>query len=181
MNTKTYPDPFTRYCHFLIDVIEGGEVDDPDDKGGHTKYGISQNAYPGLDIGTLTMDDAIELYYRDYWLAANCSRLPSDLAIALFDSRVNHRPKTAGKLLQRTINQVSRTKVSTDGIVGSQTITAAQTIATDKIDEALVQFFSFRAQLYTDIVASNSSQARFLRGWLVRVFRVQQFILGQRT
>jgi len=34
---------------FLLTVaFEGGDVNDPDDRGGRTRYGISQRAYPAL-------------------------------------------------------------------------------------------------------------------------------------
>jgi len=37
-------------------IREGGArfTDNPDDRGGATKYGISQRAYPGVDIPSLT-------------------------------------------------------------------------------------------------------------------------------
>lgn len=38
------------------------------DAGGATKYGISQNAYPSLDISTITASTAKEITERDYWM-----------------------------------------------------------------------------------------------------------------
>jgi len=37
---------------------EGGYVNDPNDAGGATKYGISQRTYPNLDIANLTVAQA---------------------------------------------------------------------------------------------------------------------------
>ena len=37
---------------------EGGYVNDPDDPGGETKYGISKKAYPKIDIKNLTKEEA---------------------------------------------------------------------------------------------------------------------------
>ena len=37
---------------------EGGVVDDPNDPGGLTNFGISQKQYPDLDIRDLTRDQA---------------------------------------------------------------------------------------------------------------------------
>ncbi len=48
-------------------IHEGGSrvTDDPDDRGGLTRYGISQRSYPDLDIRNLTEDQAKEVYKRD--------------------------------------------------------------------------------------------------------------------
>jgi len=37
------------------------------DAGGKTRYGISQGAYPSLDIDTLTAENAKDIAYTDYW------------------------------------------------------------------------------------------------------------------
>ena len=52
----------------LDDLIEreGGYVNDPDDPGGETKFGISKRAYPHLDIKNLTEEHAADIYYNDY-------------------------------------------------------------------------------------------------------------------
>ena len=50
----------------IVDVLEheGGFVDDPDDKGGMTKYGISKRSYPDVDIENLTKAEAVQIYYE---------------------------------------------------------------------------------------------------------------------
>ena len=63
-----YPEDFLKAVNDLIDNWEGGYVNDPDDPGGETKYGISKRSYPTLDIRDLTKDQAIAIYYRDFWL-----------------------------------------------------------------------------------------------------------------
>ena len=68
---------------------EGSYVNDPDDPGGETKYGISKRAYPSLDIQSLTPTDAARIYYEDYWAKAGCSELDYPLNVVVFDSAVN--------------------------------------------------------------------------------------------
>ena len=63
-----YPDDFLAATNDLIDNWEGGYVNDPNDPGGETKYGISKHAYPHEDIKGLTRDRAMAIYYRDFWL-----------------------------------------------------------------------------------------------------------------
>ena len=68
---------------------EGGYVNDKDDPGGETKYGISKRAYPNVDIKNLTIEDAKALYKRDYWDKAGLDRYPQDKAVVLMNVAVN--------------------------------------------------------------------------------------------
>ena len=70
---------------------EGGYVNDPDDPGGETKYGISKRAYPNEDIKNLTRERAEYLYKRDYWdiPGFDLDNFPQDKAIVLFNVAVN--------------------------------------------------------------------------------------------
>lgn len=69
---------------------EGGYVNDPNDPGGETKFGISKRAYPTLDIKSVTIEQAREIYLRDYWFTAGCDRIEDDaMAILVFDCAVN--------------------------------------------------------------------------------------------
>jgi lysozyme family protein len=78
--------------------IEAGYVNDPNDPGGETKFGISKRAYPQLDIPNLTLDQAKAIYLRDYWHLCKCDELPMDLALAVFDCAVNQGVSTALKV-----------------------------------------------------------------------------------
>ena len=51
---------------------EGGYVDDPEDPGGETNFGISKRSYPQEDIPNMTLERATEIYQRDFWWAAGC-------------------------------------------------------------------------------------------------------------
>jgi len=68
---------------------EGGYVDDPKDAGGWTHWGISQGAYPGLDIPNLTREEAVVLYRQDYWERIGADSLPPKLALIAFNAAVN--------------------------------------------------------------------------------------------
>lgn len=60
-------EKFREALNFTL-VWEGGYVNNPKDPGGETKYGISKRRYPHLDIKNLTLQQAKDLYYQDYWL-----------------------------------------------------------------------------------------------------------------
>lgn len=98
---------------------EGILSDHKDDAGGLTKYGISQAAYPSLDIASLTKADAIAIYKRDYWDKAQCEEIPYPLDIMLFDTAVNHGVTKAVKILQESLG------ITADGVIGQETRAAA--------------------------------------------------------
>ena len=79
---------FERSLKFVLDH-EGGYVNDLDDPGGETNYGISKRAYPSLDIKNLTVEQAAGIYWRDYWDACSCDKLVYPIDCYVFDTAVN--------------------------------------------------------------------------------------------
>lgn len=91
-------DPFDEAFNLIIG-FEGGYSNDPNDPGGETKFGISKRAHPKLDIKNLTLDQAKEIYFRDYWQSAGCPGIPVKAhQIAVFDCAVNQGVGVARKL-----------------------------------------------------------------------------------
>lgn len=64
----------------------GGKVGKGALKG--TKYGIAAHSHPNLDIQSLTLDQAKEIYRREYWVPAGCSTLVHGLDLAVLDASV---------------------------------------------------------------------------------------------
>jgi hypothetical protein len=87
-NKKAEADKFPYSMKFVF-KWEGGYVNDPDDPGGETKYGISKRAYPDIDIKNLTKAQAKSIYHQDYWIPAGCDKLPWPLCLVVFDTAVN--------------------------------------------------------------------------------------------
>lgn len=76
----------------IIDFVlksEGGYVNNPNDPGGETKYGISKKAYPNLDIKNLTLEQAKDIYRKDYWDKVKGDSLPYPLDMCVMDMAVN--------------------------------------------------------------------------------------------
>lgn len=69
--------------------LEAGYVDDPQDPGGETKYGISKRRYPQEDIRNLTLERAQLLMRRDYWDCHDLDALEYGKALCVFDAAVN--------------------------------------------------------------------------------------------
>lgn len=119
-----------RYADAVAELLdtEGGFVDDPVDRGGTTKYGISlrflkaEGAFDadgdgiadfdldfdgdidGRDIRKLTRGDAIFLYLKCFWQPVGADQLPKPLGEAVFDQAVNGGLSAGKKLLQRAVN-----------------------------------------------------------------------------
>jgi lysozyme family protein len=137
---------------------EGGLCNVSGDPGGLTNFGISQRAYPDVDIRNLTAAGAAAIYRRDFWhYDAVESQL---LATKIFDMSVN-MGHTAISILQRCVS------VMPDGIWGPNTCAATNTINATMpglLDEYKMEL----ANHYRNIVAANPTQAQFLTGWLRR-------------
>src|SRR5271156_5911043 len=79
-------DALTAYSSAFLDAVaplldvEGGYVDNPEDPGGKTKFGISARYNPGVDIKNLTRGEAIAIYWSEWWLAYHYDQLDSRVA-----------------------------------------------------------------------------------------------------
>ena len=81
----------TTFDEIIEKVLEheGGYVNDPDDAGGETKYGIAKRWYPSVDIKNLTKEQAKKIYHTDYWRRGKCDEVPPQLRHIYFDMCVN--------------------------------------------------------------------------------------------
>ena len=187
------PDTFSSALAWLLRPdVEGGEVNHPADRGGHTKYGIADAAdgkkdgmadldrdgQPDIAIRDLTPAHT-ELFYRaNYWLPARCDRVDSVcplIAIALFDGAVHHGPGRAVRQLQQALG------ILADGVLGPQTlrILAAKT-GRDGGRALLLGLLETRASYMLGIVRKDPSQWANAWGWVNRLLRLQSYLLSIR-
>lgn len=85
---------------------EGGYVNNPNDPGGETKWGISKRSYPNVDIKALTREKAKEIYRRDFWNRIDADALHDGVAFQSFDFAVNSGIETSVRYLQRAVGAV---------------------------------------------------------------------------
>ncbi len=137
---------------------EGAYHIDPDDPGGPTKWGISQKAYPSLDIQSITKHGAFKIYDQDYWRPCKCQDMPWPLGMAVFDTAVNVGTRKAVKMLQAVV------MTSTDGIVGSKTLAALQAYWKNNKRHLLNKYMQRRIAHYYDL-----NMPEHLEGWVRRV------------
>src|SRR5690606_11925483 len=157
----------TRFEQAIEVVLEheGGYVNDPADPGGETKYGISKRAYPHLDIAGLTREQAIEIYRRDWWDRYGYDRICSpDVAAKAFDLAVNMAPAVAHRCLQRALHACGQRHVTIDGVLGPQTIGAANAVRPRAA--LLAALRAEAAAYYRALVERRPELAKFERGWL---------------
>lgn len=143
----------------IVLKFEGGYVNNPNDPGGETKYGISKRAYPEIDIRQLDREGAINIYKNDYWIPLMCDEISSPLRLALFDCGVNQGVLRASKLLQELV------KVKIDGKIGPKTMAAVKEKKTDKL---LIDFLVGRQMHYISL----KNFKFFGKGWTKRIFEI---------
>ena len=139
----------------------------PGDRGGTTKWGISQRAFPNLDIASLTEDQARLIYRQQYWDRVNAEELPDALRGHVFDSAMNQGTQKAALLLQKAVNIYGTTRggpaVAQDGVIGPATIQAVKTYDPDRLTTL---FRHLRREEYLRL--AKAGQGAFLFGWLGR-------------
>lgn len=158
----------------MIDLIgrllerEGGYVADPDDSGGATKYGITQEVLaeyrghpvtPG-DVMDLSEGEARAIYQKRYLDDPGISKLRDpDLLELMFDSVVQHGAPRPIRWLQASLG------LTQDGSLGPQTLEAANT----RTFQAYRGVLSERVKFYGQIITINPKLAKFAKGWMARI------------
>ncbi|MGK6323078.1 glycoside hydrolase family 108 protein [Sphingomonas sp. DT-51] len=171
----------------LIDAVidrEGGYARHPADRGGATRYGITEavaraNGYAG-DMRLFARAAAEAIYRRAYWHQPGFDRIAEHaprLAAELFDTGVNMGPATATTFLQRALNALNRgasdyPDVPLDGRVGAGTLAAldrflatrgavAETVLVKAID-------ALQGERYVRLAEKRPADEAFLYGWLAQ-------------
>ena len=148
----------TRFEKFIPIIFknEGCLSDVKGDPGGLTKYGISQRAYPHLDIKNLTLQQAQQIYKRDYYDICKIDMITDEnLALQVFDFAVN-----AGNVRSISTLQVCAGVVA-DGLIGTKTLNAVNSA------DLLQKFIGHRVAFYKKIAVGHNE--KFLKGWINRV------------
>jgi lysozyme family protein len=166
---------------------EGGFVDDRDDPGGATDFGISLRFLQTVledsdddgfadgdidrdgdididDIRSLDLTDVAKLYEKMFWKKAKCDKIISQLiAVKAFDMAVNMGQKQAWLLIQRACNTLG-SSLTVDGKAGEKTLSAVNSLA--KKDFMLViNIRREQDQFYQRLIAKKPSLAKFQLGW----------------
>ncbi|MCL6741997.1 hypothetical protein LZ518_12740 [Sphingomonas sp. RB56-2] len=170
----------------LIDELierEGGYVNQPADKGGPTRFGITEgvaraHGYAG-PMSTLPREEAAAIYRRLYWLRPrfdDIAKRSPRVAAELFDTGANMGPAVAATFLQRALTALNRggkdyPDLVPDGRVGPATIAALDAFleARGKTGGETVLLRALEAlqgERYLRLAEKRPANEAFLYGWL---------------
>ncbi len=161
--------------------VEGGYSNHPSDRGGPTKFGITEqvaraNGYLD-DMKDLPISVAERIYKMQYWDLMKLDEVDiySPLVAAeMFDTGVNCGIGTAGKFLQRTLNSLNKQgreypDMVVDGVVGAVTIANLRAYlqrrgaAGERV--LMLALNALQGVRYIEIAEKNPSQEDFVFGW----------------
>ena len=150
---------------------EGGYVNNPSDPGSETNFGISKRSYPKLDIKNITKQDAIDIYYKDYWLINNLDSVNDyNIATKLMNMFVNMGSKNAKKIICRSLRscelQFDETSSNTEKLISVINDLTNQ----NRNREILVALRSEMAGYYRSLAEEKPALKIFLNGWLKRAY-----------
>lgn len=145
---------FLKHVKKVIEY-EGGYTNDPDDAGGETKYGIAKTYYPNVDIYNLTYEDAVNIYFNDYWVKNRIYNVPKHLRFIAFDSCVIPGPTFTRYELQKLAG------VTQDGIIGPVTAKALMNVSADEFSAARWNYFLKK-------IRDRPVNEKFRAGWWKR-------------
>ena len=170
------------------DIIrrEGGFVNDPDDPGGPTQFGVTLRTMRALgldldrdgdidlaDVQRVSRAQAIEIFVAEYFSRPRIDMLPAALHPSVFDMYVN-AGSNAIRILQRLLREMGHDLV-VDGAIGPRTARAAHQALADAPDHLVDAYGIARREYYYRIGDLRPQSRKFARrrdggkgGWITR-------------
>lgn len=165
---------------------EGGYVNDPDDPGGATNFGVTIGTMRALgldlnkdgrvdaaDVRALTRAQAEQIFVEHYFRKPRLAELPQAVQASVFDMYVN-AGSNAVKILQKLVSRMGFAATA-DGVVGPRTI-AAVTEAAEAAPEHLADAYGIaRRNYYYALADQRPASRKYARsraggkgGWITR-------------
>jgi lysozyme family protein len=165
---------------------EGGYVNDKDDPGGATKFGITIGTMRRLgldldrdgqvtaaDVRRLSRTQAADVFIGQYFTRTRIADLPAVLQPSVYDMYVN-AGANAVRILQRLIRDM-RIDVTVDGVIGPKTIAAAEKAVAAAPDHIADAYGIARRNYYYALADARPASRKFARrldggkgGWITR-------------
>jgi lysozyme family protein len=173
---------------------EGGFVNDPDDPGGATNFGVTIHTMRRLgldltgdgqvdisDVRSLTQAQAVDIFIKHYFERPLIGELPTPLQASVFDMYVN-AGGNAVKILQRLLREMGF-DVAVDGALGPQSIGAVRDAMRKGADQFVDAYGIARRNYYFRLADRRIASRKYARnraggkgGWIVRA---EEFISPQ--
>jgi len=165
---------------------EGGFVNDPDDPGGATNFGVTIHTMLRLgldldrdgdvdasDVRRLTRAQAVDIFIKHYFEKPRITLLPVELQPSVFDMYVN-AGSNAVKILQRLLGEFQES-VTIDGALGPKTAAAVRR-AVEKSGPYFVDAYGIaRRNYYFRLADRRAASRKYARtraggkgGWIKR-------------
>ncbi|TNH38688.1 holin-associated N-acetylmuramidase [Paracoccus haeundaensis] len=165
---------------------EGGYVNDPDDPGGATNFGVTIGTMQALgmdlnrdgridaaDVRALTRAQAEQIFVEHYFRKPRLAELPEPLQASVFDMYVN-AGGNAVKILQRLVSRMGF-RTADDGVVGPMTIAAVADAAEAAPDHLVDAYGIARRNYYYALADQRPASRKYARskaggkgGWITR-------------
>ncbi len=165
----------------IDDIInaEGGYVDNANDSGGPTNFGITEavarvSGYYG-DMRLMPRDFAFSVYCSRYWDSLSGDSLVAlseAIAAEVVDTGVNMGIKRAAKFLQRSLNVFNQegclyNDVDVDGDIGPATLTALAAYLELRDESVMVKALNcLQGAFYIELAERREKDEAFVYGWL---------------
>jgi lysozyme family protein len=173
--------PFDIAFRHVLEV-EGGYVNDVVDRGGATRYGVTEkvaraHGYTG-NMEDLPLDLARDIYKAQYWDTLRLDEvalLSYPVAAEMFDTGVNCGVGVAGKFLQRALNALNHAGSSfgdlvVDGLIGPVSVASLRVYmglrGKDGERVLLRALNGLQLVRYLEIAERDQAQERFVFGWI---------------
>jgi len=163
---------FERAFEFVL-AREGGFVDDPDDRGGRTNFGVTQGTYDAFrtargwaaeDVKDISEAEVRTIYFEGYYSKGKADLMVWPLCLVHFDACVNHGVDRANRLLQAAIGGIS-----VDGVIGSQTLGELRRIKEGLGAHSLCHDYIWKRLHLYRLLSKKPGQLKFLPNWLTRM------------
>lgn len=162
-----------------LDVVLGHEgggayTDHPEDRGGPTRWGVTQETLSAHrarpvtpeEVQALSLEEAREIYRGRYWDRIRGDEIADQkVATKCLDAAVNMGPRRGAHVMQLAATWCSGKMLTLDSVVGPKTLALL-----NECDPAcvLLELREAMRAVYLGIVALRPSQGVFLKGWLAR-------------
>lgn len=173
-----------QIAEWVILTFEGVfYTDDPVDRGGATKYGITlrtyaywRQRYAGLhtttkgDVASMTLAQAVRVAVDVFMIESRIAELTNyRTKLAVYDYAFHSGSERAVQALQRELG------LNADGVIGP--ITLAREAQNIRILSLPLLVLTRREEFMQEIMTKNQTQRKYLLGWWNRTTKLQRKLL----
>ncbi len=172
---------FQRACDMTLNT-EKGFVNDPEDPGGATNFGITRDTlaqwrgHPVTidDVKNLTQKEAASIYFARYWKPLGCDTVGQlSVAAVMFDAAVLFGIGVSALFAQKSVKESGYPDVIIDGHIGDKSIAALNAVPPG---EFIAKFCALCYHRIDELVEKRPASIKYKNGWEKRVSKYLSLI-----